>query len=309
MTATQPRAEEVTSLPAQDRPATAHIRPRRRRSASSPRGVFGGIGKYGSLIVACLFALVPIVTILMLAFKTSAEYRSTGPLDPPSDWLNFDNFVIAFSQGGMVMGFINTGIILVVSIFGTVIIGTMAAYAIDRFRFRGRRMVTALFLLATLVPAVTTQVATFQVINALELFNTRWSAILLFTGTDIVAIYIFLQFMQSIPVALDEAAMLDGASRFTVYRRIILPLLKPAIATVVIIKGIAVYNEFYIPFLYMPSRDLGVISTSLFRFMGPFGAQWEVIAAGTILVIVPTLVAFLFLQRFIYNGLTSGATK
>jgi raffinose/stachyose/melibiose transport system permease protein len=309
MTATQPRAEEVTSLPAQDRPATAHIRPRRRRSASSPRGVFGGIGKYGSLIVACLFALVPIVTILMLAFKTSAEYRSTGPLDPPSDWLNFDNFVIAFSQGGMVMGFINTGIILVVSIFGTVIIGTMAAYAIDRFRFRGRRMVTALFLLATLVPAVTTQVATFQVINALELFNTRWSAILLFTGTDIVAIYIFLQFMQSIPVALDEAAMLDGASRFTVYRRIILPLLKPAIATVVIIKGIAVYNEFYIPFLYMPSRDLGVISTSLFRFMGPFGAQWEVIAAGTILVIVPTLIAFLFLQRFIYNGLTSGATK
>lgn len=309
MTATQPRAEEVTSLPAQDRPATARIRPRRRRSASSPRGIFGGIGKYGSLIVACLFALVPIVTILMLAFKTSAEYRSTGPLDPPSDWLNFDNFVIAFSQGGMVMGFINTGIILVVSIFGTVIIGTMAAYAIDRFRFRGRRMVTALFLLATLVPAVTTQVATFQVINALELFNTRWSAILLFTGTDIVAIYIFLQFMQSIPVALDEAAMLDGASRFTVYRRIILPLLKPAIATVVIIKGIAVYNEFYIPFLYMPSRDLGVISTSLFRFMGPFGAQWEVIAAGTILVIVPTLIAFLFLQRFIYNGLTSGATK
>ncbi|RII95332.1 carbohydrate ABC transporter permease [Clavibacter michiganensis] len=309
MTATQPRAEEVTSLPAQDRPAPRSNRPHRRRSAPTPRGIFGGIGKYGSLIVACLFALVPIMTILMLAFKTSAEYRSTGPLDPPSNWLNFDNFVIAFSQGGMVLGFINTGIILVVSIFGTVIIGTMAAYAIDRFRFRGRRMITALFLLATLVPAVTTQVATFQVINALELFNTRWSAILLFTGTDIVAIYIFLQFMQSIPVALDEAAMLDGASRFTVYRRIILPLLKPAIATVVIIKGIAVYNEFYIPFLYMPSRDLGVISTSLFRFMGPFGAQWEVIAAGTILVIVPTLVAFLFLQRFIYNGLTSGATK
>jgi raffinose/stachyose/melibiose transport system permease protein len=309
MTATRPRAEEVTSLPAYDRPPTARLRPRRRRSAPSPRGMLGRIGKYGSLIVACLFALVPIVTILMLAFKTSAEYRSTGPLDPPSDWLNLDNFVIAFTQGGMVMGFVNTGIILVVSIFGTVIIGTMAAYAIDRFRFRGRRMVTALFLLATLVPAVTTQVATFQVINALELFNTRWSAILLFTGTDIVAIYIFLQFMQSIPVALDEAAMLDGASRFTVYRRIILPLLKPAIATVVIIKGIAVYNEFYIPFLYMPSRDLGVISTSLFRFMGPFGAQWEVIAAGTILVIVPTLTAFLFLQRFIYNGLTSGATK
>jgi multiple sugar transport system permease protein len=301
MTTTQHRTEAVTGLPVTPAPRGSR-RPRR-------GSMLGAIGKYTSLIVACLFALVPIVTIFMLAFKTSTEYRSTGPLVPPSNWFNFENFAIAFSQGGMVTGFLNTGIILLVSVAGTILIGTMAAYAIDRFRFRGRRLVTGLFLLATLVPSVTTQVATFQVINALDLFNTRWSAILLFTGTDIVAIYIFLQFMQSIPVSLDEAAMLDGASRFTVYWRIVLPLLKPAIATVVIIKGIAVYNEFYIPFLYMPSQDLGVISTSLFRFMGPFGAQWEVIAAGTILVIVPTLVAFLFLQRFIYNGLTSGATK
>ncbi|WP_445996944.1 carbohydrate ABC transporter permease [Okibacterium fritillariae] len=265
--------------------------------------------KYLSLIVASLFAIVPLVTIFMLAFKTDQEQRTTGPLTPPSNWLNFENFVTAFSQGGMVMGFINTGIILVVSVAGTILIGTMAAYAVDRFRFRGRKLVLGLFLLATLVPSVTTQVATFQVISALDLFNTRGAAILLFAGTDIVAIYIFLQFMSSIPVSLDEAAMLDGANRFTIYWRVILPLLKPAIATVIIIKGIAIYNEFYIPFLYMPSQELGVISTSLFRFMGPFGSQWQVIAAGTILVIIPTLLAFLFLQRYIYNGLTSGATK
>jgi len=265
--------------------------------------------KYLSLIVASLFAIVPLVTIFMLAFKTDQEQRTTGPLTPPSNWLNFENFATAFSQGGMVMGFINTGIILVVSVAGTILIGTMAAYAVDRFRFRGRTLVLGLFLLATLVPSVTTQVATFQVISALDLFNTRGAAILLFAGTDIVAIYIFLQFMSSIPVSLDEAAMLDGANRFTIYWRVILPLLKPAIATVIIIKGIAIYNEFYIPFLYMPSQELGVISTSLFRFMGPFGSQWQVIAAGTILVIIPTLLAFLFLQRYIYNGLTSGATK
>ncbi len=279
------------------------------RRAHLDLGWIATVLKYAALVVACLFALLPIVTIFALAFKTSTEYRTTGPLDPPSNWLNFENFFIAFTQGGMLTGFLNTGLILVVSIVGTILIGTMTAYAVDRFRFKGRGLVTGIFLLATLVPSITTQVATFQVISALDLFNTRWAAIVLFTGTDIIAIYIFLQFMQNIPVALDEAAMIDGANRFTIYWRIILPLLKPAIATVVIIKGIAVYNEFYIPFLYMPSRDLGVISTSLFRFMGPFGSQWEVIAAGTILVIVPTLVAFLFLQRFIYNGLTSGATK
>ena len=110
------------------------------------------------------------------------------------------------------------------------------------------------------MPGVTTQVATFQIINGLGLYNTKAAPILLFMGTDIIAIYIFIQFMQSIPVSLDEAAMIDGANRWTIYWRIILPLLKPAIATVVIIKGIAVYNEFYIPFLYLPSRgpDLDV---------------------------------------------------
>jgi multiple sugar transport system permease protein len=209
----------------------------------------------------------------------------------------------------MLTGFLNTTVILVISLAGTILIGTMTAYAIDRFEFRGKPLVLGAFLFATLVPGVTTQVATFQIVNGLELYNTRWAAVALFLGTDIVAIYLFVQFMASIPKSLDEAAMIDGANRWTIYWRIILPLLKPAIATVVIVKGIAIYNEFYIPFLYMPSRDLGVISTSLFRFMGPFGAQWEIIAAGTIIVIIPILALFLFLQRFIYSGFTSGATK
>ncbi len=89
----------------------------------------------------------------------------------------------------------------------------------------------------------------------------------------------------------------------------IFPLLRPAIATVVIVKGVAVYNDFYTPFLYMPSKDLGVISTSLFYFKGPYGAHWEIICAGAVLAIIPTLVVFLFLQRFVYNGFTMGSTK
>ena len=280
-----------------------------RRAAAPVAGPLGTTLKYASLLVACAFAVIPLITLVMAAFKTTQEYNTTGPLDAPGSWANLENFVTAFTRGHMLEGFVNTSIILVVALLGTIVIGTMTAYAVDRFEFRGRRLVVGGFLLATLVPAVTTQVATFQIVNGLGLFNTRGAAIALFMGTDIIAIYIFLQFMKSIPRSLDEAAMIDGANRFSIYARIIFPLLRPAIATVVIVKGIAIYNEFYIPFLYMPSRDLGVISTALFRFKGPFGAQWEVIAAGTILVIVPTLVAFLFLQRHIYNGLTSGAVK
>jgi ABC-type glycerol-3-phosphate transport system permease component len=265
--------------------------------------------KYLSLVVASLVTLLPLIVIVMTSLKTSDEYTRAAPYAPPRNWLNFDNYAAAFTDGKMLAGFLNTLIILVISVVGSILIGSMAAYAIDRFEFRLKVPIIGLFLLATLVPGVTTQVATFQVVNELGLYNTRWSAIALFLGTDILAIYIFRQFLRGIPKELDESAALEGANRWTVYWRIILPLMKPAIATVVIVKGVAIYNEFYIPFLYMPSRDLGVISTSLFRFKGPYGTHWEVISAGVVLVIIPTLIAFLSLQRYVYNGFTAGATK
>jgi multiple sugar transport system permease protein len=277
-------------------------RPHRLRAGAA---VFG---KYTTLVVATAVLLLPLVAVFFTSLKTDREVLN-GPLSLPHNWLNFHNYATAFSSGGMLVGFGNTAFILIFSVTGTVLIGSMTAYAIDRFSFRFKRLVVGLFLIATLVPSVTTQVATFQVVNFFGLFDTRWAPIVLYLGTDIVAIYIFLQFIRGIPISLDEAARMDGASSFYIYRKVILPLLKPAIATVVIVKGIAVYNDFYTPFLYMPSSDLGVISTSLFRFKGPFGAHWEDISAGAILVIVPTLLVFLFLQRFIYNGFTAGASK
>ncbi|MGW2832354.1 carbohydrate ABC transporter permease [Streptomyces sp. NPDC001286] len=265
---------------------------------------------YLSLVAASVVVLLPLVVVLLTSLKTEQETSNdTGALSLPHDLLNFHNYVTAFQDGRMLSAFGNTAFILVVSVGGTVLIGSMTAYAIDRFTFRFKKPVVALFLIAALVPGVTTQVATFRIVTSFGMFDTRWAPIALYMGTDIVSIYIFLQFVRSIPVSLDESARLDGANAFTIYWRIIFPLLKPAIATVVIVKGIAVYNDFYIPFLYMPNQDLGVISTSLFRFKGPFGAHWETISAGAILVILPTLVVFLCLQRYIYNGFTRGATR
>ncbi|MGK5694755.1 carbohydrate ABC transporter permease [Streptomyces sp. URMC 128] len=265
---------------------------------------------YLSLIAATAVVLLPLAAVFLTSLKSGKEMADgSGALALPGDPFDFGNYVTAFQDGRMLSAFANTAIILVVAIGGTVLIGSMTAYAIDRFRFRFRTSVLALFLIAALVPGVTTQVATFQIVNSFGMFDSLWAPIALYMGTDIVSIYIFLQFVRSIPVSLDESARIDGANAFTVYRKIIFPLLKPAIATVVIVKGITVYNDFYIPFLYMPSEDLGVISTSLFRFKGPFGAHWETISAGAILVIVPTLIVFLVLQRFIYNGFTRGATK
>lgn len=274
------------------------------------RGAVARTLVYLSLIAATLVVLLPLAAVVLTSLKSEKEMADdSGALALPDDLLNFSNYATAFEDGRMLSAFANTAIILVFAIGGTVLIGSMTAYAIDRFTFRFKKLVVALFLVAALVPGVTTQVATFQIVNSFGMFDSLWAPIVLYMGTDIVSIYIFLQFVRSIPTSLDEAARLDGAGAFTIYRRIIFPLLKPAIATVVIVKGITTYNDFYIPFLYMPSEDLGVISTSLFRFKGPFGAHWETISAGAVLVILPTLIVFLLLQRFIYNGFMKGATR
>ncbi|MFD1888175.1 carbohydrate ABC transporter permease [Paenibacillus wenxiniae] len=265
--------------------------------------------KYASLILGALVALLPIIVVFFASFKTKQEYAATSPLMPPTNWLNVSNYTKAFVDGKMLLGFGNTAFILIVSIVGATLLGSMIAFVLNRFKFRGSKLIMAAFLLATLIPSVTTQVATFQIVNALDLVNTRWAAIILYLGTDIIAVYIFLQFLDSISTALDESAMLDGASYFTIYWKIILPLLKPAIVTVIIVKGVNIYNDFYTPFLYMPKSGLQVISTALFKFKGPYGSQWEVICAGIMIAIIPTLIIFLILQKYIYNGFTNGSVK
>ena len=114
-------------------------------------------------------------------------------------------------------------------------------------------------------------------------------------GTDVIAIYIFIQFFENIPVSLDESAFMDGASYFTIFFRILFPLLKPAIVTVIILKGVGTYNEYY--------------NASLYTFVGPLGSKYNLICAGVIISLIPALIVFLLFQKQIYSGLTSGAVK
>jgi multiple sugar transport system permease protein len=156
---------------------------------------------------------------------------------------------------------------------------------------------------------VTTQVATFEVIRGLGLINTRWSVILLYSGVDAVTIFIYLQFMKAIPKDLDEAAIVEGANYFTIYWKLIFPLLWPATATVIILKVIFVYNEFYMAFLYMPDDSLRTVSTVLYGFTNLFGTNYAEISAGIIVIIIPTLIMFLTMQKQVFSGITHGAVK
>ncbi|MCM1335125.1 MAG: carbohydrate ABC transporter permease [Bacteroides sp.] len=281
--------------------------PKKRESTKLGRAIFQGL-KYAFLIFCCLLVIVPLVVVLIGAFKTHDEYISTGVFELPSV-PRIENFGIAFINGKVLQGLLNTAIILVVSCFGTIITGTMTAFVLQRFRMLFTRAVKAVFLFASLLPNISMQVTVFQIVSKLGLYDSLAAPCVLYIGTDIISIYIFIQFLDNISVSLDESAFLDGAGYPRIYWSIILPMLRPAIATVLVIKFVSIYNDFYTPNLYMPNQNLSVVSTALYRFIGPYGAKWEVIFAGIIICIIPTLVIFLALQKSIYSNLVTGSVK
>lgn len=264
--------------------------------------------KYVVLVIASLVVFVPLIVVFLGSLKNNTEFLSTNVFAFPSK-VEWNNYKTAFIDGKVLLGLKNTGIIIIISCFFTILFGTMTAYVIQRFNTVMGKVMKAAFLCAQLFPSISMQVTVYGIMDKLGLVGTMGAPILLYIGTDIVSIYIFLQFLNNISYSLDESAIMDGANYFTVYFKIILPNLKPAIATVLIIKIISIYNDFYTANLYMPSDNLAVISTSLYRFMGPYGAKWEIIFAGVVICTIPALIIFLCLQKQIYAGLVNGSVK
>lgn len=263
--------------------------------------------KYVVLLLASFIVLFPPYVVVVNAFKQGNE--GNDPFALPHSFLNFDNFRVVIERTHLWHSFGNTVYIIGLSLIGNVVLGTMMAYCLGRLEFKGKKLVLGAFLFATIVPTITTQVVVFSVIKWMGLYNSLYAPVILFIGADVIQIYIYLQFIRNIPYELDESAMMDGASLFRIYRSIIFPLLGPATATLIILKTINIYNELYIPFLYMPKTSLAVVSTSIMRFASNNQAEWGYICAIILLIMIPTVVLYLFLQRYIFSGVTNGAVK
>lgn len=265
--------------------------------------------KYVCLIAASLVALIPVCVCVLTAFKTTAEYNNTSVLTPPESFLYFENFKIAFQKANMLRGFINTALVLLVVLICSILIGSMLAYVLNRFRFPGNALIQNLFMFAALIPGIATQVTVYQIMYSLGLINHLYGYMIVLMGTDIISIYIFLQFFENLPLSLDESAIIDGCTYFGVFFKILFPLLKPAIVTALVLKGVSVYNEYYMSNLYLQAPELRTISTALYTFTGPFGNQYNYICAGVIITIIPILILFLVFQKQVYGGMAAGAVK
>ena len=266
--------------------------------------------KYFSLVFFSFVAILPIVSCVITAFKTDVEYQQTNVMVLPESWLNFENFVTAFQKANMGRAFINSAIVLVCVLVASVLIGTQLAYILDRFKFPGNNLIRNLFLFASLLSGVAMQVAVYEIMYNLHFINSLWGYIVMMCGTDVISIYIYIQFFENIDYSLDESGIMDGASYFTIFYKILLPLLKPAIVTSCILKGVGTYNEYYSANLYLQDKKtLPTVATSLYTFVGPLGSKYNLICAGVIISLLPALIVFITCQKQIYSGLTAGAVK
>lgn len=265
--------------------------------------------KYASLILASIVALVPVCVCILTAFKTNDEYKASSVLDLPKSFTYIENFKIAFEKANMLRCFANTALVLIVVLTVSVFIGSMLAYVLNRFKFPGRGLIENLFTFAALLPGIAMQVTVYQIMYTLGFINHLYGYMVVLMGTDIISIYIFLQFFENLPVSLDESGILDGCSYFGVFFKILFPLLKPAIVTSLVLKGVGVYNEYYASNLYLQTAELKTISTALYTFTGPYGNQYNYICAGVLITIIPILILFLFFQKQVYSGMAAGAVK
>lgn len=264
------------------------------------------------LICLAMVAIVlaPIVLVLFASFKTKADMVKISPLLlPPKSRFTLDNFQKVLNNKYLLIGFKNTGIILVVSIFFNVMFGTITAFIIERFKFRFKGFIVGLFFVGMLIPSFVTEIARFKVIQGLHLYNTLGAPIVIYVASDLMQLYIYRQFISTLPVSLDESALLDGWGYFGLFTRIIFPLLAPATATVVIIKAINIINDMYIPYLYMPKNKLRTLTTFLMDYANAQRGSWQQLAAGIIIVMLPTICIYLFFQRYILAGIAAGAVK
>ncbi|WP_395245317.1 sugar ABC transporter permease [Agromyces sp. MMS24-K17] len=273
-------------------------------------------GKYVVAVVASVIAVFPILYIVSASFNPNGSLVGSNSL-----FASFDlgNYVELFTSPAQPYAawFVNTLVIGIVSSFGTVLLGALAAYAFSRMRFSGRRLGLITILLVQMFPQLLAVVAIFLLMTAIgDIFpaiglDTQLGLILVYLGGALgVNTYLMYGFFNTVPSSIDEAAKLDGASHARIFFTIILRLAAPILAVVGLISFIGTVSEFVVASVILTDPAKQTLAVGLFQFVSQeTSSNWPVFAAGAVLAALPVVVLFFLLQKYIVGGLTAGAVK
>lgn len=262
-----------------------------------------------ALIVAGIVFVVPFVFILLTASKTRAE-AALFKFSWPDKFQLIENIrdVLAFGNNRMFLALWNSILLTVGSVALIVLFSAFVAFVMQRRRDRVSSVASSIMLAGLIIPP--SVVPTIFLLQWLGIYKTLFGLIMVEVAfTMPFAILIFRAFMASIPSEIDEAAIMDGASPFQVFFSIILPLLQPAIITVIVTSSVGIYNDFVGPLYFLPGSQNVTAQLTLYSFISQFNSQWNLLFADVIVITILPLIMFIFFQRQLVSGLTAGAVR
>jgi raffinose/stachyose/melibiose transport system permease protein len=268
------------------------------------------IGAHAVLITYTVIALFPVILVVINSFKSRAAIFGS-PLAPPTA-ATFDliGYTTVLNQGDFVGYFQNSMIVTVVSLFFVLLFGAMAGFALSEYRFRGNTIMGLYLALGIMIPIRLGTVAILQLMVASGLVNTLTALILVYTAQGLpLAIFILSEFMKQVSDDLKNAGRIDGLSEYTIFFRLVLPLVRPALATVAVFTMIPIWNDLWFPLILAPSEETKTVTLGAQMFIGQFVTNWNAVLAALSLAIVPVLVLYLVFSRQLIRGITSGAVK
>ncbi|MEK5436996.1 MULTISPECIES: carbohydrate ABC transporter permease [Paenibacillus] len=260
------------------------------------------------IVIAAIF-LIPIYYLIITTFKTPADAVSS-PMGLPIN-ITFDNYVRAFKAMNYFHVLGNNLLITISSVAGIVMFSAMAAYSLVRHTNRFNRLVFLLFMVGMMVPYQMGILALYKQISQLGLMNSHTGVILIEICYSLpLSIFLIKSFIGStVPFELEEAAKVDGCGVWRTFLQIVFPLLMPVIATVAIVNTLGVWNDFMTPLLFLQSRSKGVLLLEVFRNIGQFSTDWTNFFPMMLLAVAPLILFYIFMQKYIINGITSGSLK
>lgn len=263
---------------------------------------YGVLGAYGLLV------LLPIADMVLLSFKSLSGIVSR-PLALPTHWA-ISNYVQAWQEGNLATYLINTSIVAVVSVAGITFLSSMAAYGIARLQFAGNQWVYLLFLAGLALPIQMIAIPLFILMHHLDLLDHLASVILVYTASGLsFSVFLLVNFIRNVPRDLEEAAFIDGAHHFHVYWHVVLPLVRPSLFTVAILNFIAAWNNFFFPLILLTNPDRMTVAVGVMSFVGQYSTQWNLLLPALVIVMLPTMIAFVFVARQFVRNMMAGAIK
>jgi raffinose/stachyose/melibiose transport system permease protein len=262
-----------------------------------------------ALLVATVIFILPFLYILFMAVKTKQE-AALFLFTWPSDWHAWKNLVEVVKTRNymLLLAYFNSTIITVGAVTLLVIFGAMVGYVLQRRQTGWNRLIYACVLIGLMVPPAV--VPTIWVLQGLGLFKTIHGMILIQVAYGLAfSVLLYRSFIGTIPRELDEAALIDGAKPWQVFFKVILPLLKPVTVTLIVVQSIAIFNDFTNPLYYLPGKENVTVQLTLFNFQSQFQSQFNLLFMNILLVTIPPLLVFIFFNRQIVAGMTSGAVK